>query len=275
MRISRFRKLKSKNQGFWFIAKIALIWYLFLFSTTYFTSTTSAVFSSKVEPKGSIEAADWLRGQYELEFERSGNPHRSCMIDTVVRNIGPGDMTEDVIYDVFYVENGNPVKGEKVGEGRINALKNSESEKVSYEANKTGRYVFIVNEKDKKVESKKFIVECNPNHKTTTNPEQEIEENNANKEADEEVIENKDEQNKTENKAKSIQTESAKPKHHEEQVKEEKTEKSSQLNQTTDKSIEQKTIEDQEPVQEQQQKKIETKPEVESSQEQENKEGVE
>ncbi|MFD1167657.1 amyloid fiber anchoring/assembly protein TapA [Oceanobacillus caeni] len=271
MRISRFRKLKSKNQGFWFIAKIALIWYLFLFSTTYFTSTTSAVFSSKVEPKGSIEAADWLRGQYELEFERSGNPHRSCMIDTVVRNIGPGDMTEDVIYDVFYVENGNPVKGEKVGEGRINALKNSESEKVSYEANKTGRYVFIVNEQDKKVESKKFIVECNP----TTNPEQEIEENNANKEADEEVIENKDEQNKTENKAKSIQTESAKPKHHEEQVKEEKTEKSSQLNQTTDKPIEQKTIEDQEPAQEQQQKKIETKPEVESSQEQENKEGVE
>ncbi|WP_068673109.1 amyloid fiber anchoring/assembly protein TapA [Oceanobacillus sp. Castelsardo] len=268
--MSRLKKFKSKYRGFWLIAKIAMIWYLLLFSATYFTSTTSAVFSSKVAPKGSIEASDWLKGQYELQFDMSGNPHRTCSIETTVKNTGPGDMEENVKFDVFYVENGNPVKGEKVGEGRINALKSEESAKVSYEANKTGKYVFIVDEKDIKVESKKFNVECNPNNEKVTNSEQKTEENNnVNKEPSEKVIENIDEQVKKEDETKSVE-----PKQQEKQVKEEKPEKSAEPEQSPGKPVEQRSVQEQKPVEEEKQKEEEMKPEIESNPKQENKEGA-
>jgi YqxM protein len=283
--MSRLRKFKSKYRGMWLTTKIVMIWYLLLFTGTYFTSNTSAVFSSKVEPKGSIEAADWLKGQYELEFEMSGTPHRTCIIDTFVKNIGPGDMTENVKFDIFFVKNGNPLKGDKVGEGQINALESGDVVKVSYEANKTGKYVFIVNGKDKKVESKKFNVECNLKEERSTNPEVKTEENiNTNKEENEKVIENIEQQQvEKENKKESTQPKSVETKQRDEQVevKEEKTEKSIELEHNTEKSFEQKPVEtqkpvkEQKPVEEQKQNKAETKPEVESNPEQENKEGEE
>lgn len=264
MRVSRLRKFRTRYRYLWLTAKIAMIWYLLIFAGIYLTSSTSAVFTSKIESEGIVEAANWLEGQFNLEFKMSGNPHRTCIVDTTVKNIGPGDMTGKVLYFVYYVENGNPVKGKEIAQGEISPLKSGNSTKVSHEVNKNGRYVFIVNTNGKKFESKKFQVkDCNTNKKGKNNQQLKEDSNQVNKEMNEKDTKIQ-EMNKVEN-----NTESNEALPQEDQVKEEKAKQElKEENIETEKVIEQ-------PQEESKNKVEEIEPEVKKSIEEKMEEGEE
>lgn len=169
MRKCRLRKYKSKYRSFLFIAKVAMIWYLFVFSITYLTSDTSALFTDEVNPKGKIESGIWP-ADYELAFIKSnGNENWDVCtypfeISDSIRNIGNEDMNGAQSYEVYFVENGNPEKGEKVGEGIVEVLEKNEKTELKYLAEKPGTYIFMVKyktEKQQEVWSKKQIkIDC-------------------------------------------------------------------------------------------------------------------
>src|SRR5699024_6032316 len=74
-------------------------------------------------------------------------------IDVEIKNAGKSDMKQDSSYEVYYIENGNPKKhGEIVklaeDEGVIPVLKQGETTKLTYQASKEGRYIFLANQSD-------------------------------------------------------------------------------------------------------------------------------
>lgn len=182
------------NKRFIFVLKLALIWYLCIFSAGYLTSQTGAVFTDQKQINGVITAGTWESNEPEnpddeekqdnskLTFLSKGNQNiKVCepvSIEVEIKNEGKGDMKRDSSYEVYYIEQGNPKQnGEKVklaeDEGVIPALKQEDSTKLTYQASKEGMYVFFANQSDDQHKentwSEKIIVHCPPGQETKTN----------------------------------------------------------------------------------------------------------
>ncbi|MFD1849039.1 amyloid fiber anchoring/assembly protein TapA [Oceanobacillus bengalensis] len=167
MRQSRLRKFKTKYRWFWFTTKIVLIWYALIFSTTYLTSNTAAVFTNSEESSGKIEAGFWEPEEFVLEFTTKGNQNidacKSIEIKTIVKNNGPGDMNENGSFEVYYIAKGNPTKGAKDGVGTFESIESGKSTELTYKASKPGRYAFLIyqqSDSNLKLWSKEIRIDC-------------------------------------------------------------------------------------------------------------------
>src|SRR5690625_1150816 len=182
------------NKRFIFVLKLALIWYICIFSAGYLTSQTAAIFTDRKQINGVFTAGTWEGNETEdpdseekqdnskLTFLSKSNQNiKKCEpvnIDVEIKNAGKSDMKQDSSYEVYYIENGNPKKhGEKVklaeGEGVIPVLKQGETTKLTYLASNEGRYIFLANQSGSQhkesVWSKEIKVHCTSKKKGNTN----------------------------------------------------------------------------------------------------------
>lgn len=154
VRQTRLRKYRSQYRWFRFVSKIALIWYLFVFSATYFTSGTSADFFYDARATSEVSSGIWL-GDYRLKFTENGTENvylcgESVEIGRALKNVGPDDMAEDGTYYVYYsADNGSPQNhGVEVYEGTFDALKSKEEIRLQFHAKNIGTYAFHVQDTD-------------------------------------------------------------------------------------------------------------------------------
>src|SRR5690625_3091833 len=181
------------NKRFIFVLKLALIWYLCIFSAGYLTSQTAAYFTDQKQINGVITTGTWesdgpehpgeeeKEDNSELTFPSNGNQEieicEPVNIEVKIINEGESDMKRNSSYKVYYIEQGNPKNGEKVklaeDEGVIPALKQGETTKLTYQASKKGMYMFLAKQSgDQQKEntwSEKIIVHCPPGQETKTN----------------------------------------------------------------------------------------------------------
>lgn len=218
------------------IVKVALIGYLLIFTATYITSNTTAYYSSQQTVGQHIATGEWEEVEYLVEKELDEVEEivdskesilafiddEDQMIETCepsiikieIENSGEGDMQEEGIYEVYYIETGNQEEvGEKLelpeDEGFIEILASGEKAELSYEADKPGIYIFFayqnVDNQEDGIWSKEILIDCelaettedeNVDESPTTS--QEIDEENENLEeqekqtsddAEEEIIE--------------------------------------------------------------------------------------
>ena len=182
-----------ENKRFIFVLKLALIWYLCIFSAGYLTSQTATVFTDKKQLNGVIATGTWGGSESEdtedqekqdnskLAFLSKGNPKinfcETDNIDVKIKNVGNGDMKREGSYEVFYIENGNPKNGEKIklaeDEGVIPVLKQGETTKLTYQASQEGMYMFLAKQSGEQhkesIWSKKIIVHCPPGQREKIN----------------------------------------------------------------------------------------------------------
>ncbi|GIN85582.1 hypothetical protein J6TS2_19680 [Heyndrickxia sporothermodurans] len=154
------------------LGKIIAIWYLLIFTSSYLTSTTGAYFNDFEKVSGEITAGIWEKNN-ELDTEKNGSLKftsknqnlESCKSTTISVQIKNGgkDMEQDLTYEVYYIESGNPKNGKKVSEGIISKLSENQSETLSFEAVKLGRYKFKVLEN---VWSSTIIIHCSGSNTT-------------------------------------------------------------------------------------------------------------
>jgi TasA anchoring/assembly protein len=168
------RKFRRQFPVAFFLVKIVLIWYLVVFSVSYLTSGTAAHFYDEKEAESKILAGYWADGWdgSSLSFIQNGNDNiKSCdsvEIAVEIENNGDGDMISGTSFEVYYIENGNPEKqGERIGEGKIPALKSNQSSELIYLAQQPGTYAFLVQQPEGHPESetiwsKWVMVNCPP-----------------------------------------------------------------------------------------------------------------
>jgi len=155
MRSKRLRRFRRQFPVAFFLVKLVFIWYLVVFSISYLTSGTAALFYDTEEADSKVLAGFWADGWdgSSLTFIENGNTNiKACdpvEIATKIQNIGDGNMAAGSAYDVYYIENGNPEKhGAKLdlpeGEGNIPALESNGSIELKYLAHKPGIYAFLV-----------------------------------------------------------------------------------------------------------------------------------
>lgn len=183
-----------ENKRFIFVLKLALIWYLCIFLSGYLTSKTAGVFTDQKQINGVITTGKWENNEPEnpddemkldnskLTFLSNGNQNiKTCKpvsIEMKIKNVGKSDMKRDSIFEVYYIENGNPGKhGEKLklgkDEGVIPALKQGETTTLTFEASREGRYIFLAiqssDQYEESVWSKEIKVHCPPTKKEKVN----------------------------------------------------------------------------------------------------------
>lgn len=177
------------------IAKIALVGYLLIFTASYITSNTTAYYSSQQTVSQLIAAGEWEQIEEEVEdeldevekadeiedFEESSLAFitdedqiiKVCeplIIRIEIENNGEVAMQEEGIYEVYYVETGDPKEdGEKLelteGEGIIETLTSGEKIELTHEIHQPGVYIFFAyqhgNDKDQDgVWSNEILIDC-------------------------------------------------------------------------------------------------------------------
>lgn len=208
MRCTRFNKFKSKNLTFMIVLKIAVVWYLVIFSASYLTSNTAANFTANKEAGGMMTLGTWkVQDDSVLVFTGKGNQNiKACdqpiVMKVNLKNTG-GDMKSDSTYEIYYIENGNPEKhGTKVelakGEGTIKALKSGETTELTHKTSKLGTYVFLAKQQNDNPDMKdawsKWIKFHCPDNKPETKEKVETEKPKDKVEKDKKKSEDKEQQ---------------------------------------------------------------------------------
>lgn len=148
------------------LGKIIAIWYLVIFTSSYLISSTGAYFTDSDKVTGEITAGIWEKNNEidtvkngSLKFTSKNQNLESCKSSTISVQMKNGgkDMEQDLTYEVYYIVSGNPKKGIKISEGIISKLSENQSETLSFEADKPGRYKFKVLEN---VWSSTFSIHC-------------------------------------------------------------------------------------------------------------------
>ncbi|GAB3804968.1 amyloid fiber anchoring/assembly protein TapA [Virgibacillus kimchii] len=246
MRSKRLRKFRRQFPVAFFLVKLVLIWYLVVFSISYLTSGTAAHFYDAEEADAKVHAGFWADGWdgSSLSFMENGNTNiKSCdpvEISTEIKNTGDGDMVDGSVYDIYYIENGNPEKhGVKLDlpedEGSIPALEPGQSTELTHIAQQPGVYAFLAEQPEGHPEgdtvwSKWVIVNC-PSGKAEVDAETETEEeaepeNEADPETEKEERpeQDADESVNEESEAKESEEKNENSKEHEEEIIEEEIE---------------------------------------------------
>jgi TasA anchoring/assembly protein len=157
------------------LLKAALVWYLIIFTASYLTTDTAAVFTAKHKTENTITIGDWVvPDDSVLAFINNGNQNiktcdQSVDLKVMLKNTG-GDMQKASTYEVYYAVNGNPEKqGTKIklskGKGNIQALESGKTAELVHTTNKPGTYVFAARQtnnelKDDVIWSKWIKVHC-------------------------------------------------------------------------------------------------------------------
>ncbi len=124
--------------------QIVFILYAALFSISQLTSNTSAFFNHSSAVNTSISTGFWWDGS-DLLFIGKGNQNLNDSCPPVdfsvdIKNNGYS-MIGPTNYEIFYIENGNPKNGEKVSEGKLEAMQADDVTTISYQAEDEGFYV--------------------------------------------------------------------------------------------------------------------------------------
>lgn len=173
MRSLRTVKYRKKYRKLVVLAQILAIWYAVVISTAVLTSDTFAYFSSSSQTNVSIQTGQWWDGS-KLEFREDPNTKniKACAsTDITIDVINKGyRMGQETMFEVYYLENGNPKQnGKKVLEGIIEPLAEGESITLKYEALENGTYMFKLFqvpgyendfEKRNEIWSTKYMVKC-------------------------------------------------------------------------------------------------------------------
>lgn len=197
-----------------------MVWYLVIFSASYLTSNTAAVFTTNQETNGMITIGTWEEpDDSQLAFVNKGNQNvKACgptEIKVKLKNNGKGDMQNNSTYEVHYIKNGNPEKdGEKVdladGEGEVKVLKRGDTTELIYTVNEPGIYAFLAKQinddlDNSHVWSKWVKVHCSAKKPTKMNDQTE------DKKTEESEQDKSGEANEEEKEDKPIKSEKADP----------------------------------------------------------------
>jgi YqxM protein len=147
IRYTRVNKFTKKRYGFMLSVQILTIFYTLVVGTSFLTSNTEAYFNDNSQVTGIIQAGFWenewdkssltFLGVQDQLFESCGPKEISVRISNTGSNMkGPSQ------YEVYYISKGNPMKGEKVGEGIIDPILANQSGTLNFTAAKSGNYKF-------------------------------------------------------------------------------------------------------------------------------------
>lgn len=147
IRYTRVKKFSKKSYGLIIWVQILTILYTIVVGTAFLTSNTEAYFNDNSQVTGIIQAGFW-----ENEWDKSSlkfpgvndQLFESCgpkEISVQVSNTG-SDMKGPSQYEVYYISKGNPMNGEKVGEGIIDPILANQSGTLKFTATKPGNYKF-------------------------------------------------------------------------------------------------------------------------------------
>jgi YqxM protein len=147
IRYTRVNKFSKKRYGFILSVQILTICYTLVIGTAFLTSNTEAYFNDNSQVTGIIQAGFWedqwdksslkFTGGKDQLFESCGPKEITVRITNTGSNMkGPSQ------YEVYYISKGNPMKGEKVGEGIIDPILANQSGTLIFTATKSGNYKF-------------------------------------------------------------------------------------------------------------------------------------
>ncbi|MDY0393892.1 amyloid fiber anchoring/assembly protein TapA [Virgibacillus halophilus] len=174
LRKKRIRTFREKNRVMLLLLKCIVVCYVAVFGVSYITSDTSAYYSKQTKVSQKITAGTWEEADESLlKFIDKGNQNiKACpaKMKVTLKNTGKGPMLQTSVYEIYYVENGNPKKhGQKVllnkGEDVVKVLDKGEKVELTYQTDKPGRYIFKAyqagdHDEKKAVWSKEIKVTC-------------------------------------------------------------------------------------------------------------------
>ncbi|MBM7585290.1 TasA anchoring/assembly protein [Bacillus pakistanensis] len=148
IRTKRLRKFKNHHWLYLITMKVAIILYALSFTLMNILGSTNAYFSDSDSGTGRIQAGTWeVDPPPEEEWDRSSlsftGPilnNKGTISSTIINN--GSDMAGTVTYEVWWIERGNPKKGEKLADGIVPALKSGQSTNLNYKTTKPGNYMF-------------------------------------------------------------------------------------------------------------------------------------
>ncbi|WP_071458508.1 amyloid fiber anchoring/assembly protein TapA [Bacillus massilinigeriensis] len=144
----RIKKFGRKNQPVKIAARLLGIGYGLFFTLVLLSGNTLAFFHDASEVSGSITAGTWQEewDKSSLKFingshEQTVNSCPPAEIAVEVNN-GGSDMKGQTEYEVYFAPSGNPKKGTKVGEGKIEPILSGKTALLKFQATKAGNYKF-------------------------------------------------------------------------------------------------------------------------------------
>ncbi|MCH6268098.1 amyloid fiber anchoring/assembly protein TapA [Neobacillus citreus] len=149
IRTSRIRKHSNKKWKVLITVQIISALFLLTLITGLVTSDTEAYFSDNTQVSGIINIgtwnSEWTGSSLVFSNKNSNQTVVSCNFPTeisaLIINTG-SNMNSLLKYEVYYISNGNPMSGEKVGEGFMDPLAKNQSVFLKYNALKAGNYKF-------------------------------------------------------------------------------------------------------------------------------------
>jgi YqxM protein len=148
IRNKRLRKFRNKHWTYILCVKLTVIVLTTTFSLMSLIGTTNALFND-VETKSFSITTQWEVPPDEDEvWDRSSLKFIDPVtgdykgITAIIKNVGDRDMAGTVVYEVYWIESGNPKNGEKVGGGIVPALGTGNSHELNYTPSKSGNYMF-------------------------------------------------------------------------------------------------------------------------------------
>jgi YqxM protein len=144
------RRFRNKHKSFMVICNVALIWYLFMFTTFNLTSNTNAMFTSQAKNTSTFQAKEsWGWDKSSLAFTKDAGGDCS-EIYSYIQNKGSGDMTIPSKYYVYYNPTDNPVNPQGVNgelvfnQGIIPKMASQSTPiKLTFKPEKAGVYKFV------------------------------------------------------------------------------------------------------------------------------------
>nr|WP_275576997.1 amyloid fiber anchoring/assembly protein TapA [Thalassobacillus pellis] len=150
----KIKKFRRKNRSLAIPIKLVSILYLLTVILSLATSDTGAFFHSRSNTTSTIQAGHWVEeplwDKSSLKFEKADSKtieavmNQECgplEISTIITNVG-SDMKGSTEYEVYFAKKGNPKKGKKISENKIEIIKANQSTKLQFVAKEPGNYKF-------------------------------------------------------------------------------------------------------------------------------------
>jgi YqxM protein len=151
IRFLRSRKYKTNSKRWSIVLQLFAIWYMVIITGTYLSSGTDAYFNDHDQVTGQITAGTWEveSSQWDKSSLAFLNKDQTIVvkacppikISTKIKNNGR-DMKGTTEFEVFYKESGNPMKGQKIGDGIIQPIVSKQVDVLRFEISKPGNYKF-------------------------------------------------------------------------------------------------------------------------------------
>ncbi|MEI2664701.1 amyloid fiber anchoring/assembly protein TapA [Rossellomorea sp. LJF3] len=151
IRFLRSRKYKTNSKRWSMALQLIAIWYMVIITGTYLSSGTDAYFNDHDQVTGQITAGTWEveSSQWDKSSLAFINKDQTIVmkacppvsISTKIKNNG-SEMKGTTEFEVFYKESGNPMKGNKIGDGIIQPIASKQVDVLTFEVNNPGNYKF-------------------------------------------------------------------------------------------------------------------------------------